>query len=209
MFFGIKICPDRYDRHLVFIDRCLLFPKKKRGPWLVNDCGLFYSTSWVLEIYCDLVFIGDAILSSKGIQQEFWKTVWRPIGIVFHTGSWPLSRLRNAVIVMLLAFVVLLSSGLNYLYTLILGLAGNVGSMLIVPFVNLTGGKLLPAYVYSRFSSFLNPFADEYNTGHQMVNGYYAMFNGGLFGRGLEIVSKTWLLKRSAHRLYFRSLWKN
>ncbi|OTE88515.1 cell division protein FtsW, partial [Escherichia coli] len=69
------------------------------------------------------------------------------------------------VIVMLLAFVVLLSSGLNYLYTLILGVAGIIGSMLIVLFVNLTGGKPLPDYVNSRFSSFLNPFADEYDTG--------------------------------------------
>ncbi|QQU15877.1 FtsW/RodA/SpoVE family cell cycle protein [Enterococcus casseliflavus] len=123
----------------------------------------------------------------KGIQQEFWKTVWRPIGIVFvYTGIMALyPDLGNAVIIVLLAFVVLLASGLNYLYTLILGLAGIIGSMLIVLFVNLTGGKLLPDYVYSRFSSFLNPFADEYDTGHQMVNGYYAMFNGGLFGRGL------------------------
>ncbi len=80
----------------------------------------------------------------KGIQQEFWKTVWRPIGIVFvYTGIMAFyPDLGNAVIVMLLAFVVLLSSGLNYLYTLILGLAGIVGSMLIVLFVNLTGGKL-------------------------------------------------------------------
>lgn len=123
----------------------------------------------------------------KGIQQDFLKTVWRPVGIVLIysgiVGSYP--DLGNAVIVILLAFTVLLSSGLNYLYTLILGGAGVVASGLIIAIVRLTGGKFLPTYVYSRFSSYLNPFADEYNTGHQMVNGYYAMFNGGLFGRGL------------------------
>ena len=91
--------------------------------------------------------------------------------------------LGNAVIVMLLAFVVLLSSGLNYLYTLILGVAGIIGSMLIVLFVNLTGGSFYPTMSIVVFH-LLNPFADEYNTGHQMVNGN-AMFNGGLFGRGL------------------------
>ena len=91
----------------------------------------------------------------------------------------------NAVIIFMLAFVVLLASGLNYVYTLILGGATVLFSFLAITFVNLTGGKFLPEYIYNRFAAFTNPFADEFDTGHQMVNGYYAMFNGGLFGRGL------------------------
>ena len=102
-----------------------------------------------------------------------------------------LSRFRELLLLFscwLLWF--LLASGLNYVYTLILGGATVLFSFLAITFVNLTGGKFLPEYIYNRFAAFTNPFADEFDTGHQMVNGYYAMFNGGLFGRGLEIVFK-------------------
>ncbi len=36
-----------------------------------------------------------------------------------------------------------------------------------------------------RFVAFANPFQDSSDSGHQMINGYYAMSNGGWFGRGL------------------------
>jgi cell division protein FtsW len=123
----------------------------------------------------------------EGIQQDFWTTVRNPMAIVLAytiiLGFYP--DFGNAVIIFMLAFVVLLTSGLNYIYTLILGGATVVAGFLGITIVNLTGGKFLPSYIYNRFSAFKNPFADEFNTGHQMVNGYYAMFNGGLFGRGL------------------------
>lgn len=123
----------------------------------------------------------------KGIKHEFVRTVIGPMAIVLVlTGILAFyPDFGNAVIVLLLAFVVLLSSGINYMYTLFLGVGGILLSVIVIEVVNLTQGKFLPTYVYNRFSAFLNPFADQYNTGHQMVNGYYAMFNGGLFGRGL------------------------
>lgn len=47
----------------------------------------------------------------------------------------------NAVIIFMLAFVVLLASGLNYVYTLILGGATVLFSFLAITFVNLTVGN--------------------------------------------------------------------
>jgi cell division protein FtsW len=79
----------------------------------------------------------------------------------------------------------LLSSGVNYLYTLYTGIIGVVGSVLMVTLVNLVGKYFLPAHVISRFAVFRNPFSDEFGNGHQLIHGYYAMFNGGLLGRGL------------------------
>lgn len=58
----------------------------------------------------------------------------------------------------------------------------------VIEFLTHFGDKVLPGklkYIASRFESFKNPFKFELDTGHQMVNGYYAMFNGGWFGRGL------------------------
>ncbi|MCW0998146.1 FtsW/RodA/SpoVE family cell cycle protein, partial [Streptococcus anginosus] len=40
-------------------------------------------------------------------------------------------------------------------------------------------------YVAKRFSAFFNPFDDLTDSGHQLAHSYYAMSNGGWFGRGL------------------------
>ena len=40
-------------------------------------------------------------------------------------------------------------------------------------------------YVYKRFIAFLHPFKTAANEGTQLVNSYYAIHNGGLFGLGL------------------------
>ncbi len=43
---------------------------------------------------------------------------------------------------------------------------------------------LLKAYMLNRFKVTLNPFADLYGSGYQLVNGMVAMVRGGLFGVG-------------------------
>lgn len=47
---------------------------------------------------------------------------------------------------------------------------------------------LLPSFfehAYSRIAMVHDPFLDEHGAGYQMSNSYYALYNGGLFGRGL------------------------
>ncbi|MCP0886461.1 FtsW/RodA/SpoVE family cell cycle protein [Ligilactobacillus sp. WILCCON 0076] len=53
----------------------------------------------------------------------------------------------------------------------------------IFRFFNPFSGKL--AYVYQRFVAFFAPFKVASSSGKQLVNSYYAISNGGLFGRGL------------------------
>ena len=94
----------------------------------------------------------------------------------------------NAAVIFLIILVLLLASGVNYVYTLIVGVGGFCLSTFTIWLINITNGKVLPGrlqYIYNRFAIYQNPFSDELNKGHQLVNGYYAMFNGGLFGRGL------------------------
>lgn len=94
----------------------------------------------------------------------------------------------GAVILILITMTMVFASGINYYYT-ILGLgAGVLGSAVLIEFINLTGAHLFPKrfqYVYQRFRTFSNPFVDSLGDGHQMVNSYYAMSNGGWFGRGI------------------------
>ncbi|NLM66860.1 MAG: FtsW/RodA/SpoVE family cell cycle protein, partial [Enterococcus sp.] len=102
----------------------------------------------------------------------------------------------NAAVIVLLFMAVLLTSGISYYYTLLAGGLTLVGSVMIVFIVNTIGSKVLPSHVVSRFLVFRNPFIDEYGDGHQMIQGYYAMFNGGIFGRGLgNSIQKNGFLK--------------
>ncbi|MDA9462287.1 FtsW/RodA/SpoVE family cell cycle protein [Enterococcus mundtii] len=124
------------------------------------------------------------------VQKNFIATVKRPLLLVLAltvlVASLP--DFGNATVIFLIIIVLLLASGVNYFYTLIVGVGGIIFSVAAIWLINVTQGKLFPGrlqYIYHRFEIFQNPFSDELNNGHQMVNGYYAMFNGGLFGRGL------------------------
>lgn len=108
--------------------------------------------------------------------------LWMIIPMIF-LGLYP--DFGNATIIVLLVMILLLSSGVNYMYTVFAGIIAIVGSLLSVSVVNSVGKYFLPHHVVARFEVFRNPFNFEFDDGHQLVHGYYALFNGGLFGRGL------------------------
>jgi cell division protein FtsW len=126
----------------------------------------------------------------KYIDKEFKKAVFRPMLLVgfliFLVAIQP--DLGNAAILTLLVIIMVLASGINYMYTYLVGGVGILGSIAVIETLLLTGGSFIPAryqYVYQRFAIFLNPFKDEQNAGHQLANSYYAINNGGWFGKGL------------------------
>lgn len=126
----------------------------------------------------------------KYIDKEFKKAVFRPMLLVgfliFLVALQP--DLGNAAILTLLVIIMLLASGVNYMYTYLVGSAGILGSIVVIQTLILSKGSFIPEryqYVYQRFAVFLNPFKDERNTGHQLANSYYAINNGGWFGKGL------------------------
>lgn len=60
------------------------------------------------------------------------------------------------------------------------------------------GLPLIPAYMMERFTAFLDPFEDVRNSSFQLVNSFYALARGGLFGVGIgESVQKTGYLPES------------
>lgn len=67
---------------------------------------------------------------------------------------------------------------------------GAVGGILLLAVLVIILGShdLLPsifAHAYDRIAIVRNPFLDEHGSGYQMANSYYALYNGGLFGRGI------------------------
>lgn len=124
------------------------------------------------------------------IQQNFWADMKRPLGLVFVMIFLVAFQpdMGNAAIITLLAVILLLASGVNWFYSVIAGASGIVGSTLAIMLISRLGSLLIPKrfqYIVSRFESFQNPFKFELGQGHQLANGYYAMYNGGWFGRGL------------------------
>ncbi|MFP4072844.1 MAG: putative lipid II flippase FtsW [Actinomycetota bacterium] len=54
-------------------------------------------------------------------------------------------------------------------------------------------------YRASRIDSFLNPHADPSGDGYQVIQGYYALGNGGIFGVGLGASRARWFYLPNAH----------
>lgn len=130
--------------------------------------------------------------------ENFWHTVTLPlliIGVGLFFIMW-MPDYGNAAVCALCLITVLVASGINWVWSIATA-AGGVGlSYGFIRLINATGGTFLPAHVASRFLVFQDPFKDEFDKGHQLVNGYYAMFNGGWFGKGLgNSVQKKGFLK--------------
>lgn len=94
----------------------------------------------------------------------------------------------NATILTLITMIMIMASGINYMYTYLFVGSGFLVSFGLIELMLVTGGNILPArlqYIYDRFEIFRDPFQDVWDKGHQMANSYYAISNGGWFGLGL------------------------
>lgn len=114
--------------------------------------------------------------------QKYWKQtlaigIW--IGMIV---SFP--DLGGVLILGALLVIMLFSSGvpLKWFFRVLIFVVGIYLLVYIgLNFIDLTH---IDNYQVERLTSFINPFADAQDTGMQLVNSYYALANGGLFGLG-------------------------
>lgn len=105
----------------------------------------------------------------------------------------------GVIIIGAICLTMMLVSGLPFLF----GLATIGGVLLfylaLIGLIKWQGGlPLVPTYMMERFTAFLDPFADARNSSFQLVNSFYALARGGLFGVGIgESVQKTGYLPES------------
>ena len=97
------------------------------------------------------------------IQKDFIGTVKRPLALVLVLTAIVaiLPDFGNATVIFLITLVLLLASGINYVYTLIVGFGGVGLSVFTIWLVNITHGKFLPErlqYIYNRFCYFSESF---------------------------------------------------
>ncbi|MEX1459072.1 FtsW/RodA/SpoVE family cell cycle protein [Enterococcus sp. C92] len=126
----------------------------------------------------------------NGGMDQFKQAAGRPLMLVFVLIALVAIQpdFGNAAILTLITIVMVLASGINYMYTYLVGGLGILGSITAIQLLIMSKGKIFPAryqYIYNRFAIFKNPFLDERNLGHQLANSYYAISNGGWFGKGL------------------------
>ena len=114
-----------------------------------------------------------------------------PCGLVLLSGLMILlqPKVTGAIIIWGIALVIITTAELPYQLSVFIFLTLIVGIALIGGVILFLGShQLLPelfAHTYDRIRLVRDPFLDPYGKGFQMSNSYYALYNGGCFGRGL------------------------
>lgn len=114
-----------------------------------------------------------------------------PCSIVFISSLLVLfqPKVTGAIMIWLIALVIISTAQFPYQLTILIFLALVLGAVAAGGLILFLGShQLLPgifAHTYDRIRLVGNPFLDPYGKGFQMSNSYYALYNGGFFGRGI------------------------
>lgn len=107
--------------------------------------------------------------------------------------------LGGVIILLSICVVMILLSGVPFKISLsTFGIAGVAYSVFLL-FIQLVGTiPFIPSYMLNRFTAYLDPFGDVQNSSFQLVNSFYALARGGLFGVGIgESIQKSGYLPES------------
>lgn len=105
----------------------------------------------------------------------------------------------GVIIIGSVCLVMFLLSGIPFKFGIwAIGLAGAGYGAIIGIFSLFDDIPLIPSYMADRFYAFIDPFHDVQNSSFQLVNSFYALARGGMFGVGLgESVQKSGYLPES------------
>ncbi|WP_034550588.1 FtsW/RodA/SpoVE family cell cycle protein [Carnobacterium funditum] len=100
----------------------------------------------------------------------------------------------GAAIILFIGIIMIFASGVSTKLGITMGALGIAIIFGVVELVRIFGTKLpfLQPYQYDRFLAFWDPFKVSESAGLQLVNSYYALSRGGVFGVGIgQSVQKT------------------
>lgn len=130
------------------------------------------------------------------IVHNFWSSMKQPI-ILFGTILLLIAiqpDIGGAAIILVIGVIMIFASGVSTKLGITMGALGITVILGVVELVKIFGTKLpfLQPYQYDRFLAFWDPFEVSQSAGLQLVNSYYALSRGGLFGVGIgQSVQKT------------------
>lgn len=126
--------------------------------------------------------------NQRGLNYNFWVTVFRPVVLVTVIAFLIFLQpdTGTAIILAMMVLIIVSASGAPMKYGFLF-ISGTIllGSLLF--FIVYKFGEDIPqlAYRYDRFLGLWEPFRYQETHGHQLVNSYYALNRGGLFGVGI------------------------
>lgn len=132
----------------------------------------------------------------KKIVENLWKTIGAPAFLVGFICLLIFVQpdAGSAIILLGIGAVMIFASGASPKIGIAFGVIGSGSLFALLELIRHYGDQLffLQEYQYNRFLAFWDPFALSQSTGMQLVNSYYALSRGGLFGVGIgESVQKT------------------
>lgn len=98
--------------------------------------------------------------------------------------------LGTLIVIGAAALAVILASDAPMKYVFVLGLIAVLAASFLA---------FSESYRVDRITAFLDPYADSSGDGYQVIQGYYALGNGGLFGVGLGASRARWFYLPNAH----------
>jgi len=130
------------------------------------------------------------------IDAVFYDTMKKPLAITAAAVAMVFLQpdLGGAAIIAFICLVMFLHSGVKAKYGIVT--FGAIGALygLVIIMVKTFGSSIpfMQSYQMERITSFIDPFADIQDSGYQVVNSYYALSRGGLFGVGIgESIQKS------------------
>lgn len=140
-----------------------------------------------------VVFVLAYLLEKKAkLLTNFWHFVV-PVGAVMGVVGILIIRqpdLGTLIIIGAAAMAVIVASDVPMKFVLLLGVIGILGAAYFA---------FEADYRADRIDAFLDPYADPQGDGYQVIQGYYALGNGGVFGVGLGASRARWFYLPNAH----------
>jgi cell division protein FtsW len=143
----------------------------------------------VCKIFLVLYLARMLSQNENRIQQSFVSSVMGPLLIA---GSMILliliqPDLGGAVINAAIVAIMLLASGISWRKGVSIVFGGIAAFIFVVlpVLTKMAQNSSIKSYKLQRIIAFVNPFGTARGAGSQLVNSYYAISNGGIFGRGL------------------------
>lgn len=133
--------------------------------------------------------------NQRGLEYNFKKTIVQPVVLVIFIITLIILQpdTGTAIIIALMVLIIVSASGapMKYGFLFIISVVIGGGGFLFL--IYKIGDKLpFLSYRYDRFLGLWDPFGYYETHGHQLVNSYYALSRGGLFGVGIgNSVQKT------------------
>ncbi len=133
-----------------------------------------------------IIFYAGYLADHKSEITDFWRGFIRPLAFLippFLILFFVQNHLSVCIVIAAIVGVMMIAAGIRMLYVWITGAVGIAGIAGLLVYMQ---AKDAGGFRLSRILSFLDPWSDPTGDGWQVIQSFYAIGSGGLFGVGLR-----------------------